>query len=139
MKFTLLYPRGSSFGRWQVEEFVVGERVEVSAQAWGTVDAQVDDDPVEPGAELGVPAKLWQAHPGTNEGVLSSISSIFGIAQAAQGQVIDEALMQLYQRCKSFHITSFGLADEIGFGHARTIILHKLDREGVKLFRFTKI
>jgi biotin-[acetyl-CoA-carboxylase] ligase BirA-like protein len=82
--------------------------------AVGDVEARVDDEPVEPGRELGVAAKLAQPHAELRERFLGGVAGVLGIREQVRGEPLDAWGVPLAERRERLRVAVVGPLDEDG-------------------------
>jgi hypothetical protein len=85
------------------------------------VDTEVERDAIQPRVEGGVALETVEVRVGLCEGLLDHIRGVFSVAQHAEGQGGDLALVPLDQLPKGFVVTSLGPLHEfpVASRHAR--------------------
>jgi biotin-[acetyl-CoA-carboxylase] ligase BirA-like protein len=82
------------------------------ALAVGDVAARVDHEPVKPGRELRLTAKLAQPHAELGERLLGGIASILGVGEHLCGEALDTRRVPFAQRRQSARVAVFRSLDQ---------------------------
>ena len=98
---------------------MIVERHEIGAPAAPppalTVPHLVDDDPVNPGAQRGLPAEARERPKDAQEDLLRHVERLVAVAQKVQGEVEDGPLMRRHQVGTRRLIACDAPLDERGF------------------------
>src|SRR5204863_2212643 len=86
--------------------------VRAGALALGDISARVDDEPVQPGRELRLAAKLLEPHAQLRKRVLRRVAGILGIAQEMPRQALDPRRMAGAARVESARVPVLRALDE---------------------------
>ena len=82
------------------------------ALARADVVAGVDDQPVQPGGELGLAAVLPQTDAELGERLLGCVTGVLGISEHTQGKPLDAGGMALTERCERLGVAVLGTSDQ---------------------------
>ena len=82
------------------------------------VSARVHDEPVQPGSELGLPAKLAEPRAELDEGLLRGVARLLEIAHELRGEPVHAGRMACNQDVESAVVAALGLANELGVAQA---------------------
>src|SRR4029450_13439031 len=76
------------------------------AAAAGLVGGGVDGDPVEPGGEGGRPAEAGRLAQGGQEGLLGGVLGVLPVAEDAQAEAVDAALVAVHQLAEGLRVAA---------------------------------
>ena len=99
------------------------------------VAARVDDEPVQPGRELGVAAKLAEARAELHERVLSGVAGVLEIAHELRGQAVHARGVPLDEDVEGGSVPRLRLRDE---REVAELSVRDENRDGHALFRQTE-
>ena len=89
----------------EFSDHVITQVGQAVAQVRQPVIAKIRDNSIQPGAKLGLPAKVWKSRPGADKGLLREIECFVLILKDAQGKVVDVTLMFIHQGGKGICFT----------------------------------